>query len=352
MSDQEILRKVLSCIDPGSTCLAVIRRDGRVLLSLPQNAEAARRTLGLYQPQRRMARMMVMGLHSLARLGLHARALPKIRISCEAETIHPQLAEVHPHTCGVLLGSPEHKVRRAIASYMAGDGWEVAKIAFGGDGARVLEKEALILEELQTLDAGIPRLLGLHHGDEMTVLRMPYLKGTPVPAGEFREALELLNRWDPRLPAKPITSFPEWVVTVSALTAHSKGVLVLERLSRESLHPVICHGDFARWNLLKQANGSLVVLDWEWGHQNGMPGIDLAHYFLQDARLVKRMAHAEAIAETIRKLNDPECVDYLKRTGWSGDPILPLIASLAWKQGAGHQENGEILKAAVTAYSR
>lgn len=344
MTDYEILRRVLSCIDPKTTQLGLIRRNGRVLLGVPLNAEAARRTLGLYQPQRRIARMMVLGLHELTHLGLHACILQKLRISCEQAVHAPVLAEIHPGTCGILLGSPEHRVRRAIASYQTKDGWEVAKISFGEAGARVLEQEARILDELQPLAAGVPRLTGLHHGHDVTVLRMPYLKGVAISPGESKDAMELLGRWNTELPTMPITGFTEWEAIQSALTKLNAGRLMLDRLSQESLRPVICHGDFARWNLLKQANGSVVVLDWEWGHQNGMPGIDLVHYILQDARLVKRLPHAEAITDTMQKLNRPECKDYLKRTGWSGDPMLPIIASLAWKQGAGHQENGEILE--------
>ena len=43
------------------------------------------------------------------------------------------------------------------------------------------------------------------------------------------------------------------------------------------------------------------------------------------------------------------CRTYLDTTGWSGDPLLPIIASLAYKQGAGHQENAEMMQAAVAA---
>ena len=118
------------------------------------------------------------------------------------------------------------------------------------------------------------------------------------------------------------------------------------------LKPVICHGDFARWNLLQQAAGELIVLDWEWGHQLGMPGIDLVHYFLQDARLVRRLTDRAAIAATLRDLNRPACRSYLDETGWNGDSLLAIIACLAYKQGAGHQQNGEVLRAAVASARR
>jgi hypothetical protein len=322
----------------------LVRRKGRVLLGLPPGREAAARALGLYQPQRAPARLMVTGLRGLAHVGLHGGILSKIHLTGGSTSMSPALTGIEPGTCGVLLGSPEHRVRRAIASYRNDGGWEVAKISFGEAGARVLEDEARALEQLQRVAAGVPRMLGLHRGHNVTVMRMPYLSGEAVKPGESTDALELLNQWITGQTPKPITEFAEWTAIASALSGLESGRRALERLMRECLAPVICHGDFARWNLLRKADGGLVVLDWEWGHPGGLPGIDLVHYFLQDARLVERLSPADAIRKTCLILESPACRDYLDKTGWSGDPLLPIIASLAYKQGAGHQENGEMME--------
>jgi hypothetical protein len=344
MTDHELLSQVLACIDPPARGLRLVRRKGRVLLGLPTGSEAAARALGLYQPQRTPARLMVTCLRGLARVGLHGGVLSKIHLPGGSTTLSPTLTGIDPGTCGVLLGSPEHRVRRAIASYQKDGIWEVAKISFGEAGVRLLEDEAQALEALHPLATGVPRMLGLHHGEGVTVMRMPYLTGQPVGPGESGEALQLLNQWITDQTPKPITRFPEWAAIASALSEFESGGRTLERLSRECLTPVICHGDFARWNLLRKGDGGLVVLDWEWGHQDGLPGIDLVHYFLQDARLVERLSPAEAIRKTCLILESPACRDYLDKTGWSGDPLLPVIVSLAYKQGAGHQENGEMLE--------
>jgi hypothetical protein len=225
--------------------------------------------------------------------------------------------------------------------------WEVAKIAFGKAGASLLEQEAKALEELQSGVAGVPRLLGLHRGEDVTMMRMPYLTGCPVDPGNPDEALLLLNSWIGTRPSQPVTEFPEWPAIESSLSGCEIGSAALKRLATESLRPVICHGDFARWNLMRRKNGSLIVLDWEWGHDNGLPGVDLIHYFLQDARLVQRMRPASSIEQTLTELRSEACRSYLQKTGWSADPILPILACLAYKQGAGHQENREILKTAL-----
>ncbi len=347
MTDIELLTRVIGILDPSAKCLLSLRRGGRLLMALPQQRKAFSRTLGLYQPQRPAARMMVRVLHGLAGIGWQGCLLPKIRIETEAASPPPSLPSIEQGTCGVLLGSPEHRVRRAIASYRNAGQWEVAKISFGEEGARVLEQEARILAELGALAAGVPQMLGLHRPKGVTVLRMPYLTGRPVPPGESAAALELLDTWVTGLSPKPITGFPEWAAIESALSEIQNGDQVVDQLSRENVRPVICHGDFARWNLLRQADGKLVVLDWEWGHADGMPGIDLVHYFLQDARLVERLSPADAITKTCSILESPACRGYLQLTGWSCDPLLPIIASLAYKQGAGHQDNGAVLKAAV-----
>ena len=345
MTDHKLLSRVSSCIDPSASELSLVRRNGRVLLGLPSQKDGLLRALALYQPQRQAARAMVIALRGLAAIGLQGIVLPKFSLQKEQEAAMPWLPGVEPGTCGILLGSPEHRVRRAIASYRLNGRWEVAKISFGAEGRKVLEQEARALEELQAVASGVPQLLGLHHFKDITLLRMPYLEGDPVPIGQYAEALGLLDDWVGDVSATPITGFPEWQDIESALTEVSGGKDVLEQLSQLSLRPVICHGDFTRWNLRTRKDGSPVVLDWEWGHSSGMPGIDLVHYFLQDHRLVKRMPPKEAIRATIADLDRPECAAYLHKTGWHNDRILIIIACLAWKQGARHQENTEYLEA-------
>jgi len=326
-----------------------LRRNGRILLALPPGKRGAMRALKLYQPQRLKARVTMAMLRLAAGMGLHRWFLPSLGDPDGIVAAVPGCPKAVPRTTGILLGSPEHRVRRAIASYEGDGGWEVAKISYGEEGAEVLVQEARILEDLAVHAEGIPRLLGLHRGEGVTLLRMSYLTGKPIAPGRQEEALQLLNRWISPAAPKPACEFPEWPAIQSALENHPAGNRALERLSRECLRPVIRHGDFARWNLRRSKDGSLVVLDWEWGHPQGMPGIDLTHFFLQDERLVRRHAPAEAIRYSLASLESPACRGYLAETGWSGNALLPVIACLAWKQGAGHQENLPVLEAALAA---
>lgn len=347
MTDDELVARVLGVFDPGTHAMCGLMRGGRLLLSLPTKREAAGRALRLYQPQRRLARSVAALLNVCARVGWHGWLLSRLAFRGEPTAVSPCLAGIVGGTCGVLLGSPEHKVRRAIASYRSGDTWEVAKLAFGVAGAKVLEEEARVLAKLQPRAAGVPELLGLHRGDDVTVLRMPYLTGTPVAAGESADAVSLLNQWRTDRPPQPITDFLEWSAIQSALSASAAGQRRLPQLARQVLQPVICHGDFARWNLLRLAADKMVVLDWEWGQVAGLPGLDLVHYFLQDYRLVSRLQPSAAIARTLGMLKSTACRDYLAATGWSCDVLLLVIVSLAYKHGAGQQDNQDMLDAAL-----
>lgn len=351
MSPEAIVDRVLSLFAARSGKWVGIRRRGRLLLVLPPGKQAAIRGLELYQPQRATARAGVAGLRIACALGFH-RLLPAVtRSDGIVNTLVPPLPATDPSSIAILLGSREHKVQRAIASYQTATGWEVAKISFGPAGEAILRREADVLSHLHNNVRGVPRLLGLHHGEGVTVLRMPYFSGSRIAMGESKEALGFLNEWVKPQAGKPIREFPEWISIQAALPGFKAGSLALERLKSECLNPVIRHGDFTRWNLLRHNEENTTVIDWEWAHSEGMPGIDLVHYLLQDARLVQRRCPYAAIRSTVDRLKSPACRDYLAKTGWKGDPVLPVIACLAFKQGARHQENREYLAAALEIFA-
>jgi hypothetical protein len=80
-----------------------------------------------------------------------------------------------------------------------------------------------------------------------------------------------------------------------------------------------------------------------------MPGIDLVHYFAQDARLVDRRLPAEVCRTTKEKLNKRACRDYLQRSGWDDHKDLAILASMAFTVGAEQQANSEVLDASLKA---
>jgi glycosyltransferase involved in cell wall biosynthesis len=326
-----------------------IRRKNEVMLSLPASREGAMHSLKLYQPQKRLARMKAWVIGQLVERGLHPWILADSKL-VSGEFAKGWSFSYSPETVGILLGSPEHRVERAIASYLGADGWEVAKLGVGPKARSILLHEAEILSVLASRGLNAPRCLGLHEQGDMTLLRMPYLAGRSLNHDDTSGAMDLLFKWIDDAPRKAIDQFEEWKPIRKALESITGGQAVLEALSGYLLKPVIAHGDFARWNLLRQADGRIIAIDWEWGVIGGMPGLDLAHYFSQDARLVRQLSTRDAMRVIEAELQSPRAMEYLMQTGWGKSPIEPILVCAAFKQGSGHQKNWRFLDACVKEY--
>lgn len=334
---------------PEGTTRYHVRRHGMVSLSLPDSREGAAHAFRLYQPQKRLARLKTFALKLLISRGLHPWILEKV-LPASYENIQPWEFSYSPETVGILLGSSEHLIYRAIASYRGADGWEVAKLSRGEAARTMLRNEAAVLRELSKRGLSVPRCLGLHEHGEMTILRMPYLAGSGLSIRDSGEALDVLIQWAGNAAPESISGFEEWKSICAALETTADGREALESLSTQVVRPVIAHGDFARWNLLHQANGPLIVLDWEWGNTHGMPGLDLVHYFAQDARLVRQLDSANALRVVEASLSLPKAKAYLAQTGWTGNPITPILAWAAFKHGARHQKIADFLAESLKVY--
>lgn len=345
MSD--LLQTLHRALSPEPGEYAVLRRNGRVLLAFPRDRETALRALRLYQPQRLKARVVVSGFKMLITCGLHWRVLPKVQIAAGPAGEKNESSGMTPDSLGVMFGNPDHKVLRAIVSGRAQGEWQVAKVAFGEGAWGVVGGEAEVLQNLPAGLPGKPEILGSYRGEDISWIRLPYVKGQVLKEGETDGVLELLDSWVLDAPAQNATTFPEWPFLEKALGSHDSGKKLLERIAELSLVSTTRHGDFARWNLLRDDAGNLVVLDWEWGMPEGMPGIDLVHYFAQDARLVRQLAPEAVVASILRSLKHPQCKAYLQRTGWAGEAHLALVATLAYTFGTGQQANGDALEAAL-----
>jgi hypothetical protein len=352
LSESEFLARILQAVEPSPGPRAGVRRGGRLALVLPHDRQAAARTLSLYQPQRPAARIAAAVLRGLAGCGVH-RTFPNVAtVAAAAPAFEPPLPSVRRASCGVMLGNPEHRIRRAIASYRTEAGWEVAKIAEGDAGAELLAREGDLLGRLHGKHDAVPERLGFHQGGGLAWLRMPYLTGQRLRPHDAGEAVKLLDRWVLEEPAMPMEGFPEWPAILAALGPLPGGKEAIGELADGRLVPVLRHGDFARWNLLRTSGGGWIALDWEWGLEGGMPGLDLVHFHGQEARLVKGLPGDRAIDAIADQLGQPAARAYLGRTGWAGNPLAPALACLAFKQGAGHQDNREALEACLKAYLR
>jgi hypothetical protein len=110
---------------------------------------------------------------------------------------------------------------------------------------------------------------------------------------------------------------------------------LLEALAARAWPVAIQHGDLAPWNLIQHPLRGLTAIDWEYGLARGFPGLDLAHYVLQVAVLVKRLRPADARARAIRHLLADED---LALDGKEAAALVALAAHKAYRNVslAGH----------------
>ena len=343
----EPLNQVAAALGGDISARFVLSRSGHPLLALPYSGPAALRALNLYQPQRGLAKGVAGLLRAGARFGLH-RLLPKKNANVVNAGGSTGLLPtgVHTESVGILFGSADHKVFRSVLSYQNEVNWEVAKLAAGSKGAAMLEREAAVMREIGPVVPEAPELLGLESSGSSRLLRMPYLCGHSLKHGDVEPVLTLLQSWISDSPPEPLRSFSEWTVILKGLKNFPAGGRYLEKVADLPIKRSIRHGDLARWNLLRTNDGSLKVLDWEWGEQHGLPGIDLVHYLAQDFRLVQRLPAEQVIEKTVKGLEAEFWKPYLDQTGWAGHATELAIACFAFKQGASHQDNTEILRVA------
>jgi len=347
MTDDNAMEAALTAVEAAPSSLSVMGRNGRAFMALPADRKGAFHALKLYQPQRPKAVLAAAAIRVLAVWGLHRLFFPKIQHHGDLAALDPPMSACLPGTAGVLLGSPEHPIRRAILSYETKDGWEVAKVAFGIAGKRVIETEAAALAAMPELTRGIPRVLGIHHGEEFSILRLPNVHGETLTPRQGMRGMELLEAWISDRSTRAACEFPEWEAIQTALETSDAGKRALDRIAPRQLRPVIRHGDFARWNLLQRKDGTLIAIDWEWGHPAGMPGIDLVHVFAQDARLVFHLAPEAVVRAVEVELESPRCRQYLETCGWGEAARDAILASIAFTVGTQQQENERVLEAAL-----
>jgi glycosyltransferase involved in cell wall biosynthesis/PAS domain-containing protein len=345
---REISKFEACLLAPGQTNYYVFRR-GEAMFSLPESDEGALRTLGLYQPQRRLARMKRRALQAIIETSLHSRILTR-GVPRENSAPPKWAFDYSPASVGIMKGSSDHLIPRAIASYRSSAGWEVAKLGLGVEARGMLRREATVLRAIGEKSSHAPVCLGLHERGEMTVMRTPYIEGVPHEAHDAAEALAILSQWAGEEEPRPLCEFEEWEAVRSVLELSETGRRALPLIAGRMLSPGISHGDFTSWNILRRRDGSLLVLDWEWGKLTGVPGLDLVHYFAQDLRLVHRLGSHAVIQGVLDELAQPVAREILRKGGWHGSPLEPILVYAAYKQGGHHQKHPELLEACLSQF--
>lgn len=109
---------------------------------------------------------------------------------------------------------------------------------------------------------------------------------------------------------------------------------------------VIQHGDFAPWNLLKDLDGVVRAIDWEYGTLEGFPYLDLIYYLLQTSALIHRHSPLEAARRAAGYLTGQPSF------ALSAAEARALVRLAAYDAYQGSSESGELSGRALQAWRR
>src|SRR4029077_17239886 len=121
-------------------------------------------------------------------------------------------------------------------------------------------------------------------------------------------------------------------------------------LEDRAVHPAIAHGDLAPWNIKVLSDGAWMVLDWERGEREGLPGWDWFHYEVQPALLVQHESTAALIGRLERLLATPAFRAYTQLSAIAGVERQMALAYLLYQNeiirpSEGLAESRQLLRA-------
>jgi hypothetical protein len=219
-----------------------------------------------------------------------------------------------------------------------------------------LEREVKTLRALQTLQPagipGVPRLLFCQGSGDSLAVGETALTGVPLWArlrrDNFRSFALQATDWQAKLAYQraPQPRQVWWDRLVAPVLAdferHFAAVLEPQRLQKtravlatlDNL-PLVCEQrDFSPWNLLVDANGELVVLDWESAELAGLPALDLLYFLAYLAIFLEGTMGTPRAVESYRTTLDAqtftggivaECLTrYVEQTGLDPQLLRPL----------------------------
>ena len=342
---------LLGC-DGGSTRVdhrdfRMLRRQGEELIYIPNNRSLFLKSLELYQPQTKKARLAIAAVRLCLVAGL-APVLPRIMAPIGREST---LAKFMTKLGGtgalpdfaVLAGNPRTEGRRFVLLAFDAQGQEtfVVKAAFEPAGCSLVENEARFLQAHGGRVRHIPQLLDAKLQIPVAALALPFQPGKSPQADDTGIAGNVLGAWFSGDEQVDIASFPQWKRFVAG-----GGVFPQElrpKLESVRVKPVIFHGDFAPWNLRVDSNNRLMVLDWERGEDQGIPGWDWFHYVVQPSILVRKEKAEETYRRIVQLLKTPEFIDYARHARFDKSGLLLFAGYLGYVARSGQSEGQQAL---------
>ncbi|WP_346189296.1 hypothetical protein [Rubritalea halochordaticola] len=288
-----------------------VMRLGHLLLVLPQDRDLAFKTLSLYQPQKKLAKLYVQVVLLVLRLGLPC-LLKKFKLTIRLSS---PLAEYSRNgEFGFLLGNPTRDARRMLCLYETKGQSLVSKLGIGGASRDTVSREIEVLEGIARGLNGAPEVISYYLDEELASFTVLWVEGCSPTAKDEESLIAMLQSWEVDQTPRPVGSLPFWNDLVVAIPEGAYCEF-LDSVSNRLIKESIVHGDFAPWNVKCNDSGDVSVLDWEFCRAGGPAGIDAAHYMLQTSMLVRQMSPKQALKYVYEWANSTG-KEYLYSAGW------------------------------------
>ena len=232
-----------------------------MLLGLPQDCRLALATLKLYQPQKRMGRL----LRNLVRISIALRVyhlFPKCEFSIGNNGLIALLSEkFNTQAIGIILSSPVSQDRNLVAVFESENTLYVAK-AGCGESEAVVRMEHERLMNFSGFVNGVACITEMVNGD------------SPLGAEQEAKVWDLLGSWMSHAQTMIMNTIPQWTKLNEKLKGRNPIARILDEMGKLRVLSPIGHGDFAPWNLITH-NNKVTPFDFEYFEETGLEFLDL-----------------------------------------------------------------------------
>ncbi len=338
--------------------MRLLRKGGRPLLLLPAQPRLAAATLDLYPAQTGRARAARRLLRCLLRASLPLGTERVCQVISPDDPFARFLASLAGEPAGrvpalgILAGNPASEGQRFLLLVFDAHQQPVAVAKAGlSERARALiEREEGFLASVPHNAVGIPRLRDKFASPALRALALDFFPGDSPRPRQEAALPDLLASWIDSQRTIRASDTPDWARLETAASADEVWTLVAGRIRGRVVHPAICHGDLAPWNVKVSPTGVWMVLDWERGEPAGLPGWDWFHYVIQSGILVGHLPTSALVERVEGLLNSAAFQHYAARGGILGCErelvlayLLHVVAVI--QPAEGREQTGELLKA-------
>jgi glycosyltransferase involved in cell wall biosynthesis len=333
----------------------VIRRSGNPLLYLPTGGLASSRAVQIYAAQTPIARAAQTALRIALRYRLPL-PLQKETVALPANSPLSQFfAQVSAGKdwpeFSVLCGNPKSSGQRHIFVLLDADERPSIVIKAGQNprARQLIASEARFLQSLPANTAAVPPLCGSIDTAQVTAFATEFRQGDSPRSGDTAEMARILTAWIHPAADMPLQDIPAWQRL--RLTPHPFLPRMPGAQLKQSIKPVLFHGDFAPWNI-RSWDGRWTVLDWERGETQGVPGWDWFHYVIQTSILVKKDSPQRTFERLRELVSSPPFTRYSQATGLDDRVGLVLAGYLVHARNLRQTEGAEQIEALLHGLDR